>query len=342
MSQRPFSESSPRARFIVSLMSARVLQLIGVVLSLTLVSSALHAAPAGVNDYPMSPHQVAEGVYAVVTPTRELPNPDNKGWNSNSAFVVTGDGVLVFDTGSSEVIGQALRRTIREVTDQPVRWVVVSHGHGDHWLGNAAFAAPGVEIIASPQVAEHMRTDGERWVGEFDRMTQGATGTSRIVPASTIVDARTRQVLGDTEVVILPSGGAHSPGDLLVWLPERRVLLAGDVIYSERMPSTFAADLRQWIAVLEDIQAFEPTPDVVVAGHGGVTDMAGVRRLHSLLSDLWTAVQTGYDSGKADFEMVPDVRRALAEYRDDYPGLDEKLQRDIGHVYLQVEAAAFE
>lgn len=299
-------------------------------------------AAAGPEDYAMQPQRVAEGVYAVVTPTRELPNPHNKGWNSNSAFVVTDAGVLVYDTGSSAAIGQALRRAIARVTDRPVRWVVASHAHGDHWLGNAAFAGPQVEIIASSEVAARIRADGARWVADFARMTEGATGESRVVPPTTTIDTRTARALGGTRVVFIPSGGAHSPGDLLVWLPERGVLLAGDVVYSDRMPSTFDGDVHRWIALLEELQRLEPAPAVVVAGHGQVTDLQGVRRLHDLLADLWQAVHAGYEQGLAGYEMLPQVREALAAYRPHYPGLDEKLRRDIGRVYLQVEAAAFE
>ncbi len=313
----------------------------GALALLMAVSGALRAA-AGPADYPLQPRKVAEGVYAVVTPTRELPNPQNKGWNSNSAFVVTGAGVLVFDTGSSEAIGEALRRAIARVTDQPVRWVVTSHAHGDHWLGNAALAGPGVELIASPGVAQRIRSEGGRWVADFRRMTGGATGESRVIAPTTLIGGRSERDLGGTRAVFIPSGGAHSPGDLLVWLPERGVLLAGDVVYSDRMPSTFDGDVRRWIALLEELQALEPAPRVVVAGHGEVTDLRGVRRLHDLLAALWQAVRAGYDRGLAGYEMLPQVRAALAAYRPQYPGLDEKLQRDIGHVYLQVEAAAFE
>ncbi len=297
-------------------------------------------AAATVDDYPMQPQRVADGVYAVITPTRDLPNPDNKGWNSNSAFVVTDNGVLVFDTGSSEVIGQALRRAIARTTDQPVRWVVDSHGHGDHWLGNAAF--PDAEIIATIQVADRIRAEGEDWVRNFNNMTEGATGESTIVPPTSTVDQRTSRTLGGTEVMFIPSGNSHSPGDLMVWLPKRGVLLTGDVLYSDRMPSTFDADVRRWIAQLDEFQALEPAPTVVVPGHGEVSDLSGVRRLRALLSDFWQAVRSGYEAGKQGFEMVPDVQQALAEYREAYPGLDEKVQRDIGRVYLQVEAAAFE
>lgn len=301
------------------------------------VQDAAGSNTAVPEDYPMAPQRVGEGVYAVVTPTRELPNPENKGWNSNSAFVVTGEGVLVFDTGSSEVIGTALRRAIAAVTDQPVKWVVNSHAHGDHWLGNAAF--PEAEIIASPEVTARMQQDGARWVGEFKRMTAGATGEPRLVPATTRIASRTVRTLGDTKVVIFPSGGAHSPGDLLVWLPGQQVLFAGDVLYSDRMPSTFDSDLRQWVRLLESIEELQPL--AVVAGHGEVTDLQGVRRLRHLLSDFWQAVEEGYEAGLAGYEMVPAVSAALAEYRADYPGLDEKVRRDISHVYLQVEAAAF-
>ena len=64
-------------------------------------------------------------------------------------------------------------------------------------------------------------------------MTEGATGTSRIVPPTTLIDQTTRRDLGGVEIVFMPSGGAHSPGDLLAWLPQQRVILAGDVVYAE-------------------------------------------------------------------------------------------------------------
>jgi len=89
--------------------------------------------------FPMEATRVADNIYAIVTPTRELPNPENRGWNSNSAFVVTSSGVILFDTGSSVEIGKAIKQTIASVTGQPVRWIINSHAHGDHWLGNAVF-----------------------------------------------------------------------------------------------------------------------------------------------------------------------------------------------------------
>ena len=291
-------------------------------------------------EYPMRALEVADGVYAIITPSRDLPSPDNGGWNSNSAFVVTGSGVLLFDSGSSVGIGRAIRKTIAGVTPQPVRWIVNSHAHGDHWLGNAAFADSVEQVYASAEVAAAIKAGGAAWVDRFDEMTGGITGKSEILPPDRIVGQATELSFGEVQVSLMLSGGSHSPGDLMLWLPREKVLVAGDVVYSDRMPSTNAGDLKQWIATLTELEQLRPA--VVIPGHGAVTDIAGIERLHALLSELWLAVEAGIDEGLSDFEMLPGVSEALASFRPFYPGLDEKLRRDLSHVYLQVEAAAFE
>jgi glyoxylase-like metal-dependent hydrolase (beta-lactamase superfamily II) len=290
-------------------------------------------------DFPMKAEKVAENVYAILTPSRKFPNPQNKGWNSNSAFIVTNSGVLLFDTGSGTKIGEALKQTIASVTDKPVRWIVNSHGHGDHWLGNAAFSKTVEKIYASKEVTNHIKTEGRTWVERFNHMTEGATGQSDIVEPNVMVSQRIEQELGDTRFILFPSGNSHSKGDILVWMPENKVLLSGDVMYIDRMPSTFASDLAQWIKLLGELEKMNPK--VVVPGHGKVGDTKDITQLRGLFTTFWNAVEAGMDDGKADFEMLPDVKKALSSYRKSYPGMDEKLKRDISHVFLQVEAAAF-
>jgi glyoxylase-like metal-dependent hydrolase (beta-lactamase superfamily II) len=296
------------------------------------------AMPASA-DYPMQAEQVAPGIYAVIPPTRELPNPHNRGWNSNSAFVVTADGVLLFDSGSSTTIGESLKQLIATITDQPVRWIVNSHAHGDHWLGNGAFADSVEKIFATETVNRTILADGKNWIELFNNMTDGATGDSQVLAPNSLVNQHTELELGGLPVVLFPSGDSHSPGDLILWLPVTRVLISGDVIYSDRMPSTNNAKVQQWISMLGELELLQPVS--VIPGHGQVTDAAGISRLRELLEKLWAAVEAGYQAGKTDYEMLPQVTAALAAYRADYPGLDDKLKRDISHVYLQVEAASF-
>lgn len=288
----------------------------------------------------MQAKAVGPDVYAVVTPTREFPNQHNRGWNSNSAFVVTDSGVLLFDSGSSEAIGEALRKTVAQVSDRPVRWVINSHAHGDHWLGNAAFDTNVEEIIATTKTTQAIKASGNTWVNLFNQMTKGVTGDSRIVPPTRQIDERTESVFGGVRIVLFPSGGSHSPGDLLLWLPDARVLMGGDVVYSDRMPSTNYSRIGQWITMLDELVALNPR--VVIAGHGEVTDVEGLIRLRSLLVAFKQAVAAGIDEGKSDFEMLPDVLAALEPYEEHFSGLEEKVRRDLSHVYLQVEQEMFE
>jgi len=289
--------------------------------------------------FPMQAELVAADVYAIITPSRELPNPENRGWNSNSAFVVTKAGVLLFDTGSSTAIGESIKKLIAGVTNQPVRWIINSHAHGDHWLGNAVFKDTVEAIYASEQVTKNIANEGQTWVDSFMRMTRGATGQSVIVVPDSLVKERTEIVLGGKRVLLFPSGSSHSPGDILMWLPEENVLVAGDVVYSDRMPSTFDSNLSQWINLLDEIKTMQPK--AVIPGHGDVTDLQGVIRLRNLLQAFRKAVEQGYNEGKADYEMLPDVTKALSAYKPHYSGLAEKVKRDISQVYLQIEAASF-
>ncbi|WP_299878023.1 MBL fold metallo-hydrolase [uncultured Cocleimonas sp.] len=287
----------------------------------------------------MKAKQVAPDVYAIETPSRALPNPENQGWNSNAAFVVTDSGVILFDTGSSFFIGFAMKKAIAQVTDQPVRWIINSHAHGDHWLGNAAFKDSVKDIYATEQVAKNIKSEGKNWVDNFNTLTKGATGESEILAPKTFITERTKIKLGDKEITLFLSGDSHSPGDILMWLANEKVLVTGDVIYSDRMPSTFDSNIPQWIKLLGELEGMKP--NVVVPGHGVVTDKQGVTRLKNLLQTFWSAVEAGYEEDKSAYEMAPEVIVAMSEFKSHYPGLEEKVQRDISKVYLQVEAASF-
>ena len=283
---------------------------------------------------------VADDVYAILTPARDIPNPENMGWNSNSAFVVTKTGVLVFDTGSSETIGNALKQTIRQATDKPVKWIVNSHAHGDHWLGNIAFKDTNPVIYATSTVTDLAKSDGVVWIEDFKRLSEGVTGDTPLLLPNKIIDERTELFLDGTKIVLFPSGDSHSPGDLIAWLPQQRVLISGDVVYSDRMPTTSASNISQWITMLDELQQLDPA--AVIPGHGDVTDEEGLRRLHALLSGIRDEVQKGYEAGLSDYEMLPRVVENLQQFEQYYPGFKDKLRSDISHVYLQIEAAEFQ
>lgn len=307
---------------------------------LLLMAAAGLQAAATVGDYAMKAEQVAEGVYAIVSPAQDFPNAENRGWNSNAAFVVTDEGLLVFDTGSSETIGKALIKTIRGVSDKPIKWVINSHSHGDHWLGNGAFVAENpAEMIASDVAIGLMNKNGFDWVDRFNNMSGGATGTFTPVVAKNAVTQAMGRTFGGVEVQILFSGNSHSPGDIVFWLPQQKVLLTGDTMYTQRPPATFDANVKQWIAFLAEMGALEP--QVVIPGHGPVAGAEAIGNLHDYFDTLWAIVEQGFEEGRMDYEIAPTVKEQMKRFEAEYPGLYDRLGESVSHVYLQVEAAMF-
>lgn len=295
---------------------------------------------ATASPFAMQAEKLAENVYAIVSPARGFPNTENLGWNSNAAFVVTNEGVLMFDTGSSPQIGEALREVVRSVTDQPVRWIINTHSHGDHWLGNGAFMADEPEqILASDQTIRVMQEQGAEWVSRFNAMTEGATGEYEPVPARDAVTESGVHHFAELEAHILYSPRAHSPGDLAVWLPEKQLLLAADVIYTGRGPATFDSNVQGWIAFLEEFMALQP--QTVLPGHGKPGGIEVVQNMHDYFSTLWDLVEEGYEAGKMDYEIAELARERMARFEEIYPGMSETLGEAVSHVYLQVEAALF-
>lgn len=308
---------------------------------LALLGASLAHAAATIDDYPMKAEKVVEGVYTIISPAKSFPDAENLGWNSNTAFVETQSGLLVFDTGSSETIGKALIKAIRSVSDKPIKWVINSHSHGDHWLGNGAFAAEKpAEMIASDVAIGKMKQMGHEWVGRFYDMTEGATGKFEPVPAKDAVVKAMQRDFGGVEVQVLFSGNSHSPGDIVFWLPQQRVLLTGDTLYTKRPPATFDAQVKQWALFLNEMASLKP--QAVIPGHGPVSDVSGLTNLQDYFETLWSLVAEGYDEGLPDYEIAPGIKEKMQRFESIYPGLYERLGESISHVYLQVEASEFE
>ncbi|MGM0594705.1 MAG: MBL fold metallo-hydrolase [Pseudomonadota bacterium] len=306
---------------------------------LFLFAASVHAT-AAVDDYDMQAEKVAEGVYAIVSPADDFPNEQNKGWNSNTAFVETDEGLLVFDTGSSETIGKALLKTIRTVSDAPIKWVINSHGHGDHWLGNGAFRGEKPEeVLASDVAIDKMKSEGHDWVNRFHNMTGGATGKFEPAPAGDAVSEALERDFGGVKVQILFADNSHSPGDIVFWLPQKKVLLTGDTMYTQRPPATFDSDVQSWIAFLGRLEKLDA--EVVVPGHGGVAGAESISELRGYFQTLWDLVAAGYDEGKMDYEIADTVREEMAEFEKPYPGMFDRIGESVSHVYLQVEEAMF-
>ena len=207
--------------------------------------------------------ELAPGVYTY----EQLRSAGEERFTTVSLFVVTGDGVLVADGQGSVEETARLVSTIAEITEQPIRHVVISSDHGDHTAGNAAFP-DGVEIWAHPTSAETLRAAA-------DARDPGSEAPGIPLPTR-LVDDRETLILGGRTIELLFLGRAHTGGDLLVHLPEEGVLFMSETFLHRVFPAMRTAYPSEWIDMLRAAEAMEV--ETYVPGHGFVDDPATLAR----------------------------------------------------------------
>ena len=203
-----------------------------------------------------------------------LGSPANQNFISNAGFIVTTKGVVVIDALGSPALAERLLADIRTITPQPVTHVILTHYHADHVYGLQVFAALGARIIAQKNGREYLVSDTARLRLEASRkeLAPWIDDKTRLVAATEWIDSRRELALGDTQLVLQPVGPAHTPEDLAVYLPGRKVLYAGDLVFRSRIPFVGQADSRNWIVSLDKLLAFDTS--VIIPGHGPVSTEA--------------------------------------------------------------------
>jgi glyoxylase-like metal-dependent hydrolase (beta-lactamase superfamily II) len=256
------------------------------------------AQAADVVFQPVAPH-----VYAFVGDT-EGRTYENEALNANLGLVVTAEGALLIDSGASFQGARQIADAARRVTPQPIRWVINTGGQDHRWLGNGYFRAQGAEIMAHAGGQSDMRARGpEQLAANAPVLKEKMAGTEVVLPTRWLTEADTRLQLGGTDVQVVYRGGGHTPGDLMVWLPQAGVVFTGDVVYTDRILGLHPVSrTRAWLQSFEALEALKPR--VVVPGHGRVTDLAQAQRdtgalLRALRAEMGKAVEEGIDLATA-------------------------------------------
>jgi glyoxylase-like metal-dependent hydrolase (beta-lactamase superfamily II) len=259
---------------------------------------ALPAAAVEVNFQP-----VADGVYAHIGEMGAR-TAANEGLNANLGLVVTPAGAVLIDSGATFKSAQQIHAAVRRVTTQPVRWVINTGGQDHRWLGNGYFQAQGAELIAHAAGEADLRQRGGEHVSSL-RSALGplAEGTVPVLPTRWLRGTDEQLKLGGVVFEFKHRGGAHTPGDMLVWLPQKTVLFSGDVVYVDRLLGVIpVSQTKPWLATFAEIERLAPT--VIVPGHGQVTNLATAQAqtrdyLRALRAHMKQAVDEGLDMSAA-------------------------------------------
>ncbi|MCP5278535.1 MAG: MBL fold metallo-hydrolase [Thiobacillus sp.] len=222
------------------------------------------------------PREVAPGVWSAIGAT--APGTyENSGHNNNLSFVITEAGVVVVNAGDNYLLAQSLHDEIRKRTDKPVKYVVLENGQGHAMLGSSYWKEQGAKIVAHRDTARYMEKNGyEALAGMRARLRDKAWRTEFVMP-DMVYDDQLDLSMGGVKIEVLHLGNAHHHGDTMVWLPQKKLVIAGDTAFHVRMPPIFEdTDTARWIRIWDRFEALGA--ETVIPGHGGPTDMATVTK----------------------------------------------------------------
>jgi len=238
----------------------------------------------------------------------------------NTGIVIGDDAVMVIDTQATPVMAADVIRRIREVTDKPIKYVLLSHYHAVRVLGASAYQPE--HIIASQDTYELIVERGEQdkasEIGRFPRLFQNVESVPPGLTWPTLTFQNKMTLwLGKLEVQILQLGRGHTKGDTVVWLPQDKVLFSGDLVEFDATPYAGDAYFQDWPQTLDNIAALKP--EKLVPGRGAALQSpaqvaAGLAGTRAFVSELYESVKAGASAGR-DLKTV---------YRETYERLAPK------------------
>jgi glyoxylase-like metal-dependent hydrolase (beta-lactamase superfamily II) len=266
-------------------------------------------------------HDVGNGCHAYLQP--------EGGWGwSNAGLIVDGDRSLLVDTLFDLKLTREMLDTMRDAVPaaRSIGTLVNTHSNGDHTFGNQLLG--GSEIVTTKACAQEMldrppealaaMMRNREQLGEggqflYEMMGRNFEWDDVVYTAPTrTFEGRLDLKVGDKLVQLVEAGPAHTRGDLLVYLPGERIVFTGDLLFMNGHPVIWAGPIRNWIKACDTILGWDV--DVVVPGHGPITDKAGVRRFRGYLEYIDAEARKRYDAGVGAYEAATQI--SLDPYAD--------------------------
>ena len=305
--------------------------------------------PYGAVSLPFTLHKIADAPVYYIEGLSGVPDTVNEGHTSNAGFIVTPAGVVVFDALGTPALGYRLLQRIREVTDQPVKYVVVSHYHADHIYGLQAFKQHG----GAPTVLAQRGTlgyaggttdsQGEDAQRRLEQRRQAlfpwVDERTYIVAPDEVFDQEMNFELGGVRFEIRHLGPAHAPGDSIMLVRNYGVLYGGDVLYGGRVPflDSPETDITRWLQGLEYIAGLEDQVRYIIPGHGTLS--ANARQVVEATRDYILYVREAMARAVRDFVPFDEAYRNTDWSRyENLPAFDASNRGNAFRIYLEEEA----
>ena len=278
------------------------------------------------------PQEVVEGVWSAIGATAP-PRYENSGHNNNLSFLVTEEGVLVVNAGDNYLLARALHEEIKKITDHPVRYVVLENGQGHAMLGMGYWQEQGARVIAHQDAAREIEKKGASILERMRARNRDKAMGTRLAKPDQVFDDELVIELGSQRIELLHLGPAHSPGDIVVWLPQKALVISGDMAFHQRLLPVFEdTDTAAWLETWEKFTALKPR--YLIPGHGEPTNIQEVTRYtRDYLAFLREEVAQVLDTG-GDLQDAYEIDQSAYRHLDTY---DELAKQNAGRVFRAME-----
>ncbi len=273
-------------------------------------------------------------------------NEDNRGFNGNAGFIVTGDGVVVIDALGTPFLGRRLIATIRSVTDEPIRYLILTHNHPDHAYGASAFRdIEGIRIIGHGGMVDYLAsaTLEESVAYRRELLPKDMEGFEAVEPDLWVPEerfARHRIALGTRTIDVYNAGRHHSHGDLVVHQVEDGILWISDLAFNQRLTYIGDGNSQQTLEAQEWLWEHFPDARLMVPGHGSAQTppFPMVQATHDYIREMRRRIGEQVEAGVSLMETVEQTD--MAEWQD-VPLYEENQRANTSFIYRELEFELF-
>ncbi len=291
--------------------------------------------------------KITDRVYGVFGAYEQV-SPQNRGFISNAYFYVADDGVLVVDALSTYNLGKELLETIRSVTDKPIRFLVITHYHTDHFYGSKALKEVGAEIVAHEYALEYLSKPSSYnfFLSRKKLLGEEMKGTELIPPSITISKKLNIYLTVNNklkEIQVKHLCRAHTNGDLIIFIPDEGILFSGDIVFDGRLPFLGSGNSKNWLECLEEMSKWNIK--ILLPGHGEILNdpekiKRAIRWTAQYIKDLRNAIRDMIEEG-CDIDCVREkINEKLIEINTDYaqvPVFFKVNPVNAYYVYFEIE-----
>jgi len=250
-------------------------------------------------DYSLQPEKVATDTYCFFG-LPEIMDEHNNGNMSNSCFVNMGTSYLVIDSGPTYSYALQAYEKIKQIKNLPISYVINTHIHDDHWLGNAYYTEIGVKIIGSAAFKNEVKVEMTRMQ---KRITPEAYAkTTQEFPSIFVEKEKVLNIDSTKVYLVCVNKKAHTDSDLFVYIPSKKMVFVGDLVFNDRLPSIRDGNLKGWIEILDEIR--EMDVEFIIGGHGKIVDRSSIDMTYNYIKTLHKRVSSLIEDGEEIGDVV--------------------------------------